>query len=67
LNASAAVWYVDKDNTSGVEDGTSRATAFTTLQAAIDAMYGDGESEGEFVCSRPVALNNNAYKRFAKR
>ncbi len=26
--AWAAVWYVDVDNTSGTEDGTSWATAF---------------------------------------
>ena len=36
-NAHAATWYVDKDNTSGTEDGTSWATAFTAVQPAIDA------------------------------
>lgn len=34
--ADAAVWYVDKDNASGIENGTSWATAFTTIQTAID-------------------------------
>ena len=33
----AAVVYVDKDNSSGIEDGASWATAFTTLQPAMDA------------------------------
>ena len=37
LQALAAVWYVDKDNTSGTEDGTTWATAFTTFQPAIEA------------------------------
>ena len=35
--ATAVVWYVDIDNTSGIEDGTSWATAYTTIQPAIDA------------------------------
>lgn len=35
--AFAAVWYVDVDNDSGVEDGTSWQTAFTAIQPAIDA------------------------------
>ncbi len=43
--ASAAVWYVDKDNTSSVEDGTSWATAFSTIQPAIDAAFDDGGGE----------------------
>ena len=38
----AAVWYVDIDNTSGKEDGTSWATAFTAIQPAIDAASADG-------------------------
>ena len=41
-SASAAVWYVDKDNTSETEDGTSWATAFTMIQPGIDAAFGDG-------------------------
>jgi hypothetical protein len=36
------VWYVDKDNTSGTEDGTSWATAFTTVQAGINAASAGG-------------------------
>ncbi len=43
--ASADVWYVDKDNTSGIEDGTSWATAFTTIQPAIEAAHADGGGE----------------------
>ncbi len=43
--ASAAVWYVDKDNTSGSENGLSWATAFSTIQPAIDAAYDDGGGE----------------------
>jgi len=34
--ASAAVWYVDKDNT-GTEDGTSWSTAFNAIQEGIHA------------------------------
>ncbi len=45
FTASAAVWYVDKDNTSGTEDGTSWTTAFTTIQPAIDAAYDNGGGE----------------------
>ncbi len=45
LTANAAVWYVDKDNVSGKEDGTSWETAFTTIQAAIDAGHADGGGE----------------------
>jgi hypothetical protein len=44
-SASAAVWYVDKDNTSGTEDGTSWATAYPTIQPAIDAASADGGGE----------------------
>ena len=43
--ASAAVWYVDKNNTSGAEEGASWATAFTTIQPAIDAAFYDGGGE----------------------
>ncbi len=38
----AAVWYVDKGNVSGTEDGTSWETAFSTVQPAIDAAADDG-------------------------
>jgi len=43
--AADGVWYVDKDNESGVQDGLSWQTAFTTVQPAIDAAYlvGGGE------------------------
>ncbi len=39
------MWFVDKDNISGTEDGTSWATAFTTIQPGIDAasVAGGGE------------------------
>ncbi len=37
--ADAATWYVDKDNKSDTQDGTSWQTAFTTIQPAIDAAY----------------------------
>ena len=43
--AFSAVWYVDKDNASGTEDGTTWATAFTTIQPAIDAAHADGGGE----------------------
>lgn len=36
LNASAAVWYVDRNNP-GSEDGLSWATAYKTIQPALDA------------------------------
>ena len=40
--AVGAVWYVDGDNVSGAQDGTSWATAFTTIQEGIDAAFADG-------------------------
>ena len=40
LPAFSDVWYVDVDNASGVEDGLSWDTAFSTLQPAIDAAFG---------------------------
>ena len=43
--ANGGVWYVDKDNASGVEDGTSWAAAFTGIQPAIDAAYAAFEEE----------------------
>ncbi len=39
------IWHVDKDNTSGVEDGASWDTAYTTIQPAIDAASADGGGE----------------------
>ena len=41
----ASVWYVDIGNISGTEDGTSWATAFTTIQLAIDAAEADQGGE----------------------
>jgi hypothetical protein len=42
LCASAhAQWYVDLGNTSGVDDGTSWATAFTAVQPAVDAAFNE--------------------------
>lgn len=35
--ASAQIVYVDQDNASGVEDGLSWATAFSTVQPGVDA------------------------------
>ncbi|MBI4557320.1 MAG: right-handed parallel beta-helix repeat-containing protein [Candidatus Hydrogenedentes bacterium] len=39
------IWYVDRDSNSGVEDGRTWETAFTTVQAAIDAALPLGEDE----------------------
>lgn len=38
------VFYVDTDNTSGTYDGTSWATAFQTVQEAIDAVVASGDT-----------------------
>jgi len=35
--ADSAIWYVDKDNTSGTETGLTWLTAYTMIQAAVDA------------------------------
>ena len=43
--AGQTVRYVDKDNASGNEDGLSWATAYTTIQPAIDAAYDAGGGE----------------------
>ena len=37
VNAIGAVWFVDKANVTGGEDGLAWASAFSTLQAAITA------------------------------
>ena len=41
----AAVWYVDINNNSGTEDGTSWGTAFVVIQDAIDAANTGGGGE----------------------
>ncbi len=45
VTANAGVWYVNKANASGIEDGASWETAFTTVQPAIDAAADDGGGE----------------------
>jgi hypothetical protein len=44
-SADAATWYVDRDNAALARDGKSWATAFTTIQPAIEAAYGAGGGE----------------------
>jgi len=50
-----ATWYVDQDNVSGIEDGTSWSTAFTAIQQAIDAAAASADTiavaPGEYVQS----------------
>jgi uncharacterized protein YhjY with autotransporter beta-barrel domain len=41
----ADVWYVDKDNKSGIEDGTSWSTAFTNIGTAVGAAAESGGGE----------------------
>ncbi len=43
--SSYPIWRVDKRNVSGVEDGRSWSTAFTTLQTGIDAASAAGGSD----------------------
>lgn len=40
--ASARTWFVDRDNTSGVEDGISWDTAFTNINRAVLSAFNDG-------------------------
>lgn len=40
-----AVWYVNQSNASGMEDGLSWATGYTTIQPAIDAAFNQGGGE----------------------
>ncbi len=61
FNASATICYVDKDNTSGVEDGASWATAFTTIQPAIDAAHADGR--GTYVYDGEQVIMNCTFGR----
>jgi len=44
-NSAADVWYIDVDNTSGTQDGTSWATAFDTIQAGVYAAFVAGGGE----------------------
>jgi hypothetical protein len=43
--AQADVWFVDKDNNSGLESGRNWPAAFTSIQAGIDAAAADGGGE----------------------
>jgi hypothetical protein len=43
--AADGIWYVDKDNQSGVEDGITWQTAFATIQPALDAAVGEAGGE----------------------
>ncbi|HRT22255.1 MAG TPA: hypothetical protein P5318_19260, partial [Candidatus Hydrogenedentes bacterium] len=55
-SAFSAVWYVDKDNLSGTEDGLSWATAFRTIQPGLDLAARDDEiwmAAGNYDESRP--------------
>jgi len=56
LPAISGVWYVDRDNLSGTEDGLSWATAFQTIQPALDLAARDDEiwvAEGIYDETRP--------------
>lgn len=44
-NCFGTVWYVDKDNSSGTDDGTTWNTAFDTNQEGIDAAFNAGGGE----------------------
>jgi len=43
FSITVAVLFIDKDNTSGTEDGLTWATAFTTVQEGIDAALAGSE------------------------
>ncbi|MBI4558667.1 MAG: hypothetical protein HY706_13890 [Candidatus Hydrogenedentes bacterium] len=45
VHAHGAVWYVDKDNSFGIEDGATWNRAFTAVQAGIDAAFAAGGGE----------------------
>ncbi len=69
-NAAAAVWYVDVDNTSGVEDGLAWATAFTTVGEGVTAAYmaGGGEvwvAEGTYFGTTSMRSQVDIYGGFA--
>ena len=64
--AHGAVWRVDGDNASGVEDGLSWATAYTTLQPAIDAAGDAGGgtvwvAEGVYGGRTPLDLRSGVH------
>ncbi|HOC69366.1 MAG TPA: choice-of-anchor Q domain-containing protein [Candidatus Hydrogenedentes bacterium] len=58
--AEADVWYVNQSNSSGIEDGTSWATAYRDVQTAVDAaMIVGGEvwvAAGTYTGSGPAVL-----------
>ena len=45
LHADAAIWYVDADSPAATPDGASWATAYPSIQTAIDAAVAAGASE----------------------
>ncbi|MBI4560318.1 MAG: right-handed parallel beta-helix repeat-containing protein, partial [Candidatus Hydrogenedentes bacterium] len=68
--ASASVWYVDQDNLSGIEDGTTWTTAFTTVQAGINAASAasGGEvwvAEGRYMEAIVLSSNVSVFGGFA--
>lgn len=69
IGGDGEIWYVDVDNVSGNEDGLSWATAFTTIQAGVNAAYasgGDDEvwiAEGAYsgAAGNVVTVTNGVY------
>jgi len=64
-----AVWYVDMDN-AGTQDGTGWMTAFTAIQAGIDAAFADGGgevwvAEGSYPEAISISSNVMLYGGFA--
>ena len=71
--AGPAVWYVDADNTTGIENGRAWATAFSSIQAAVDAASARGGevwvAEGAYTATTDtvvtMAENVHLYGGFA--